>query len=112
MNEAFNTAVKMIRNGASTLAVCDALERDHLGMDILVIRDVASEARKYVEAVQTESFNCAVAAFLQGQTRLEIEKKLQTLGFHPYDAQTLAGRAQQKAQTTDALESEVVDHRE
>lgn len=103
---AFDQAVDLIRSGSTTLAVCDALEHDYLGINILEIRNVVGQAAKYVKDLQDKAFQAAVEAFERGETALEVEAKLRELGFHPYDAQTLAGRAQQKAQATDTPKAE------
>lgn len=66
-----------------------------------MIRQIVGEAGGYVQKLQEQAFDASVEAFRRGETRIEVEAKLRKLGFHSWDAMTLAGRAQQKAQAAD-----------
>lgn len=103
---AFDQAVELIRVGASSLAVADTLESQFLGLDFLMIRQIVGEAGGYVQKLQEQAFDASVEAFKRGETRIEVEAKLRKLDFHPYDAEQVAGRAQQKAQATDTPKAE------
>src|SRR3989442_1145433 len=70
---AFDQAVRMIRDGSSTLAVDDTLESQFLGMDILMIRQIVAEAGGYLQNLQEKAFDASVEAFKRGESRIEVE---------------------------------------
>ena len=104
--EQFNLAVKMIRKGDSSLDIEAALEADGpTGGDV---RIVIAEAYKYARETQEAAFKCAVDAFKQGRSFFDVCKTLEQCGFHPYDAQCVAGRSEKAAADLVAQEAKPV----
>jgi hypothetical protein len=94
--ELFNRAVAMIRQGRNFVDILTTLETEALPSTD--VRSIISEARKYVQEVQKVAFDSAIECFKQGQSHFEVSKKFVECGFHPYDADVAAARAQKKAQ--------------
>ena len=96
-DEIFDLAVKLIRRGTGYVDLQNELEHAALpGTDIL---SVINDAEKYVRQMQTQAFDASVEAFQRGESHFEVSKKLIRLGFAPYDADTIAARAEAKART-------------
>src|SRR6266478_2671527 len=93
--ELFNLAVSEIRKGTRYVdLICKLEAASRTPMDV---RDLISDADKFVKEMQTKSFEAAVEAARRGESHFQISKKLIQLRFHPYDADLIAARAMGKA---------------
>ncbi len=102
-DELFDLAVSLIRKGTRYVELISKLETaSRTPMDV---RDLISDADKFVKEMQTTSFAAAIEAAHRGESHFEISKKLVKLGFHPYDSDLIAARAMGKAAQESAQET-------
>ncbi|HSY32531.1 MAG TPA: hypothetical protein VLA42_11105 [Verrucomicrobiae bacterium] len=102
-DQLFDLAVQQIRRGTNYVDLIIELEGAAIaGTDV---RDVINSATKYVEEMQTESFQACVDFFKRGGSYLDAVRKLIELKFSPFDAECVASRAQVKADAEMAEEN-------